>query len=72
MLTIPKLIEPLQIALAMLSPPYASWALGLEPGRCRKSKESLPVFSTPAALYPQAYQHNLLINNDLRRWIICR
>ena len=27
-------------------------------------------FSTPAARYPQAYQHKLLINNDLRRWSI--
>jgi hypothetical protein len=44
MLTIPKLIEPLQIARAMLAPPDAS------PGACRWSgndlgaKAPLPVF----------------------------
>ena len=30
------------------------------------------MFSTPKRRYPQVYQHNLLINKDLRRWIISR
>src|SRR5919108_4574508 len=52
MLTIPKAMEPLQIALAIPPP--------TKPGSSRR-------FSTPRRDYPQVYQHNLLINNDLRR-----
>src|SRR5688572_1126275 len=32
--------------------------------------ESPRRFSTPRRDYPQVYQHNLLINNDLRHWIL--
>jgi hypothetical protein len=51
MLTIPKPIDPLQIALA-IAPPHG---LGLPGG-----------FPHSAGDFPQAYQHNLLISNDLQ------
>jgi hypothetical protein len=56
MLTIPKLMEPLQIALAMRTPP----------------RPPATTFSTRRVAYPQVYQHKLLINNDLQRSIISR
>jgi hypothetical protein len=55
MVTIPKLMEPLQIALGIAHPHPMGEA---------------PPFSTKGQRYPQVYQHNLLINNDLQRWII--
>jgi hypothetical protein len=73
MLTIPKLIDPLQIALAMLVPPSANGARVRYPTQERRIpnfRTPLAVFSTPGRRYPQDYQHNLLINKDLRRWII--
>src|SRR5919112_5620441 len=73
MLTIPKLIDPLQIALAMLVPPSANGARVRYPTQERRipSFGTPPaVFSTPIRRYPQDYQHHLLINKDLRRWII--
>src|ERR671910_784667 len=54
MLTIPKPIDPLQIALA-IAPPCSPGHRG---------------FSTPRRAYPQVYQHNLLISNDLRHRIL--
>src|SRR3954449_12206794 len=70
MLTIPKLIEPLQIALAMLVPPGACGGAHVRysPGAaCHGYSDRRQVFSTPNRRYPQVYQHNLLINKELRR-----
>src|SRR3990170_330580 len=57
MLTIPKPIDPLQIALA-IAPPCSPSRRGSFPHHGRD--------------YPQVYQHNLLITNDLRYWILAR
>jgi hypothetical protein len=51
MVTIPKLIEPLQIARAMVSPQKGDRRAGYPQRGCA---------------YPQVYQHKLLINNDLQ------
>src|SRR5512147_1223637 len=59
MLTIPKLIEPLQIALAMRPPLFRTGRRSTQHG-----------FSTPRRRFPQGCQHKLLINNNLRCQII--
>src|SRR5258705_3832253 len=59
MLTIPKLIDPLQIALAIGAPPQLVapvWRTGRLSTRCTG--------------YPQSCQHKLFINNNLRGWIM--
>jgi hypothetical protein len=63
MVTIPKLIDPLQIALAIRTAPP-----------CEISTESAQrqCFSTRRATLSTVYQHNLLIRNDLQRPIIGR
>jgi hypothetical protein len=74
MLTMPKLMEPLQIALAILISlrPWAH-ALGSPPeGGYQHRNTPLRSFPHRRRRYPQVYQHNLLINNELRRWIISR
>jgi hypothetical protein len=74
MVTIPKLIDPLQIALGIgCSFGWRSARDACDVARTRdlhRNAVDAAAFPHASSAYPQVYQHKLLINKDLQRRLL--